>query len=30
LMSPTPTVLFSAVSQNFINGAATGDLSALP
>jgi hypothetical protein len=30
LMSPTSTVLFSAISQNSINGAATGDLSALP
>jgi hypothetical protein len=30
LLSPTPTVLFSAISQNSINGAATGDLSSLP
>jgi hypothetical protein len=30
LLSPTPTVLFSAISQNAINGANIGDLSTLP
>jgi hypothetical protein len=30
LVSPTPTVLFSAISQNNINGANIGDLSTLP
>jgi hypothetical protein len=30
LLSPTPTVLFSAISQNAINGANVGDLSTLP